>query len=237
MLRFNPWWGCQRVSPGCEHCYAQTYAERMGYHVWESDKARRQLSIQYWNQPLKWNKKAEQLEQPFKVFCGSMCDIFEENPAIDYARQRLWKLISDTPSLTWLLLTKRPENIATFAPTEWVCTGFPQNVWLGVTVESQHYFHRVAQLDGYPVNIFVSVEPMLGPVSLQELRHVYSWVIIGGESGKGCRPMELSWVHDLVKECEVNHVPVFVKQLGGYPDKRDDPEKYPELAPREFPNF
>lgn len=252
---FNPWWGCVKVSPGCVHCYAETLDKRMFPYVvgegdnkytyaehWGANGKFRFFGDKHWDEVYRWNEQARKSEKPFKVFCGSMCDVFQDNPALEEPRRKLFNLIEDTEDLTWLLLTKRPENIEHLLPQNWIWDSTPDNVWLGVTVEDQHHVNRIAQMGMYVdqfSGIFVSVEPMLGPVSLTEFREIYSWVIVGGESGPGFRPMAFDWYTSLIKECETDMIPVFFKQFGGWPDKGDDPDKHPALGllPREFPPF
>ena len=107
---FNPWWGCQRVSDGCARCYAEAMAKRTGNPVW-GPGARRFFGEKHWQEPVRWNAAAERLSVRRRVFCGSMCDVFEDRPDLVEPRGRLWRLIRATPHLDWLLLTKRPENI------------------------------------------------------------------------------------------------------------------------------
>lgn len=109
---FNPWWGCQRVSPGCERCYAETFAKRVGLQVWGPKQERRFFGEKHWREPLRWNEQAAKAGARRRVFCASMADVFEERLDLAAARARLFGLIRLTPSLDWLLLTKRPENAA-----------------------------------------------------------------------------------------------------------------------------
>jgi protein gp37 len=170
---FNTWWGCTKVSPACQFCYAEAWAKRMGYEVWGANAERRFfLKDAHWNEPLKWNAKAETAGERRRVFCSSMADVFELHPdpnigaAMDDARARLWGLLRRTPALDWLLLTKRPENLAAMLPGDWD-EGYP-NVWLGTTVENQEWAgKRIPYLLAVPAAVrFLSVEPMLGAVDL-----------------------------------------------------------------------
>jgi protein gp37 len=173
-----------------------------------------------------------------RVFCASLADVFEEREELAAWRSELFGLINATPNLDWLILTKRPENIASLYPAQWP---WPDNIWLGTTVENQAQVWRIIPLLEVPARVhFVSVEPMLSAVDLNmpgysnKERDV--WVICGGESGAGCRPMQLDWARDLRAQCQANNVPFFMKQLGGHPDKRDEIESFPEdLQVREFP--
>ncbi len=257
---FNPWWGCTRVSPGCAHCYAETLAHRYGNDVWGKGKARKPASEKVWAEPVKWNKAAVKVGERHRVFCSSMADVFDEE-APEGSRQRLWALINATPELDWLLLTKRPENFAAMLPPDWG-DGW-RNVWLGVSVENQDMADkRISRLLGVQTVVrFLSVEPMLGPVNLRkvvpeddELGIGYdslmgalcgnkepggpriSWVIVGGESGYGARPMAASWALSLRDQCQAAGVAFFFKQKGGARDKGGDLESIPEdLRIREFP--
>lgn len=132
---FNPWWGCARVSPACEHCYAETFSKRLGQKIWGVRAERRFFGDPHWREPLKWDRRAAKIGERHRVFCGSMCDIFEDRRDLDVHRERLWRLMAETPNLDWLLLTKRPENVALMAPWR---EPWPFNVWLGTTVEDQN---------------------------------------------------------------------------------------------------
>jgi protein gp37 len=109
---FNPWWGCTHASPGCDNCYAETFAHRIGLQVWGNPKttSRRTFGEAHWRAPLAWEHKALQAGTRRRVFCSSMADVFEQHAQIEMERQKLWPLIEQTPHLDWLLLTKRPQN-------------------------------------------------------------------------------------------------------------------------------
>lgn len=167
---FNPWWGCIEVSPACDNCYAREWAKFTGFpDIWgPADVAgRRFLTDKYWAQPLKWNADAEKAGERKRVFCASMADVFERNDALDPHRARLWGLITATPWLDWLLLTKRPQEITRMVPQAWL-EWPPFNVWYGTTVENQHYANlRIPILLNVPAaKRFLSMEPLLGPVNL-----------------------------------------------------------------------
>ena len=132
---FNPWWGCAKVSPACKHCYAETWAKRVGKELWGAKSPRRFFSDAHWREPLKWNAEALALGEHRRVFCASMADVFEARAELDPWRDRLWRLIEVTPGLDWLLLTKRPHRIASHAP--W--SAWPAHVWLGTTAENQKW--------------------------------------------------------------------------------------------------
>lgn len=184
---WNPWWGCIRVSPGCENCYAETFAKRLGLNIWGPSQTtdRKPASEKYWAEPLKWNRKAEAAGVRHRVFCASMGDVFEDHPQLPPLRERLWDLIRATPSLDWQLLTKRPENILEAVPAEWTTRkpGFPPNVWIGTSIENRAVMReRIAELVEVPcATRFLSCEPLLEQLTGLDLRGIH-WVIGGGES-------------------------------------------------------
>jgi protein gp37 len=211
---FNPWWGCQAISPGCANCYAETFSKRLGLKLWGSDYPRRSFGPKHWAEPLAWNRAAEAASKRAKVFCASMADVFEDRRDLDAYRARLWPLIAETPWLDWLLLTKRHHDIKILAPEH-----LPPNVWLGVTAEDQcHAADRWDELSRIDARVrFLSVEPMLGPISFRGFATLPDWVIIGGESGPKARMLDMNAAERLVAECCAASVPVFVKQLGRRP--------------------
>ncbi|MGE4044493.1 MAG: phage Gp37/Gp68 family protein [Acetobacteraceae bacterium] len=235
---FNPWFGCTKVSPGCDHCYAEGWAKRSGLVQWGSHP-RRRASEASWRQPLKWNRKAAQEGVRRKVFCASLADVFD-NQADGAWRCDLWDLIWETPNLTWLLLTKRPQNIWSMLPRQAAGAledwgkGWP-NVWLGTTVENQgEADRRIPHLLSVPARAhFLSCEPLLGPVDLLNVGGEWSclhdgsddgvageatidWAICGGESGPGARPMHPAWARRLRDQCTAAGVPFFFKQWGDW---------------------
>ena len=241
---FNPWWGCARVSKGCEHCYAETFAKRTGHDVWGKGGERRFFGDAHWAEPLKWDRKAAEAGVRARVFCASMADVFEDHPALPPHRDRLWELIDTTPNLDWLLLTKRPENMAGMSP----CAGeWPRNIWAGTTVEEQDAAEkRVLWLLEAPAAVrFLSCEPLLGAVDLTNIEVVapkppygpgvwlnaltghakgpddvlparIDWVIAGGESGGGARLMHPDWARSLRDQCVEAGTAFFFKQWGAW---------------------
>lgn len=163
---FNSWTGCTKVSPGCDNCYAESWARRSGLVKWGAGEERRRTSENYWRQPIKWNKRAARDGVRRRVFCASLADVFD-NQAPEEWRMDLYALIGMTPHLDWLLLTKRPQNIAKFMPPTQGAPFFP-NVWLGTTVENQEEAdRRIPHLLAAPAAVrFLSCEPLLGPVQL-----------------------------------------------------------------------
>ena len=214
---FNPWWGCTKVSPACDHCYAEAWAKRVGYDIWSNGKPRRFLSEAYWLQPHRWNAQAARSQRRARVFCASMADVFEWKKGLSAWRQRLWKLVEETPSLDWLFLTKRPHLVKRLAPwnTEW-----PANVWIGTTVESQRWVDkRLPHLVGIPARVrFLSCEPLLDQISLRGwlAPTAVNWVIAGGESGPNARPSDPAWFCSVKDQCLDHDTPFHFKQWGDW---------------------
>jgi protein gp37 len=217
---FNPWWGCKKISPACDNCYAELWAKRMGHQLWGTDAARRFFGDTHWREPLKWNEAATVAGHRERVFCASMADVFESRADLDTQRERLWQLIQDTPSLDWLLLTKRPENVERLVPWggDW-----PTNVWLGTTVENQRLAEqRLPFLLKNPAVVrFLSCEPLLGQLNLRpwfnkQGLYPIDWIIAGGESGGHSRPMHPDWIGSLLHQCEEYNVPFHFKQWGNW---------------------
>jgi len=249
---FNPWVGCTAVSAACDHCYAEAWAKRTGHpELWKG--ARRRTTEAYWRQPLKWNAEApEKYGRPARVFCASLADVFD-NQVEEHWRADLWEIIDKTPNLNWLLLTKRPQNIAKMLPPDWG-SGYP-NVWLGATGENQDELNRrVGHLRKIPARVrFLSLEPMLSEIDLErggwtvlrrqlspagQLYEPVHWVIAGGESGPGARPMMIHWARQVRDQCAASGVPFFMKQMSG---ERGRPIKDISLFPadlqiREYPH-
>ncbi len=166
---FNPWIGCTKVAPECANCYAeQLMAKRWKKVEWGDKGTRSVTSDSNWKMPIKWNKSAEKEGVLRRVFCASLADVFEDRSELEYWRSGLFDLIYDTPWLDWLLLTKRPGNIKEMWPADGRRRG---NCWLGTSVGCQESTHRIDSLlqcrDLSPV-LFLSVEPLLGPVDLSK---------------------------------------------------------------------
>src|ERR1700753_1034505 len=189
---FNAIWGCEKVSPACKNCYAETLAIR--FDVWGATKPRRVFGDKHWNMPINWEKKAAKEGQRL-VFCSSMGDLFEDHPTVIGELKRLWPVIRATPHLTWQLLTKRPERILSSLPSDWG-DGY-KNVWFGATVENNDYVYRADHLRAVPAVVrFVSYEPACGPIDKLDLTDLH-WVIFGGESGDGFRQHDPQWARDI----------------------------------------
>lgn len=268
---FNPWEGCQKVGPGCDHCYAENRNSRFngGQAVnWGPGAPRRRTSTSNWNKPLAWNRNAgvfyAQHRRRQRVFCASLADVFD-NQVADEWRRDLAALILQTTNLDWLLLTKRIGNAAIML-ADIFPAGMPEHVWLGATVVNQEEANRdIPKLLATPASVrFLSIEPLLGQLDLSA--HIaprplpwltagtplcnelpsnvgcarngphYSgefgcrwskidsggslptldWVIVGGESGSGARPMHPDWVRSLRDQCSVAGVPMVFKQWGDW---------------------
>lgn len=242
---FNPWSGCVKVSRGCKFCYAERESVRHGLKIFgpASTTQRQHRAESYWRAPVRWNAAALDAQQRRRVFCASFADVFEDNPdpMLLEARRRLFALIEETPALDWQVLTKRPENIAEMIEAagfeHWLEEPRP-NVWLGTSVEDSQVLERIEYLVDVPAAVrFLSVEPMVGPVSprpwlyrtvgggmmdLDPEEEVpykpgecpIDWVIVGGESGPQAAPMHPDWARTLRDECEAAGVAFFFKQWG-----------------------
>ena len=226
---FNPWIGCQKVSPGCDRCYAEAMMDhRYGRVTWGPHGERLRTSDGNWRKPLQWAKAANEVDRP-RVFCASLADVFD-NKAPDGARGDLFDLIRATPQLDWLLLTKRPENIRKMLPVDWQ-DGWA-NVWLGTTCEDEpHYNRRWPILQAVPAVVrFISYEPAIGPLNPRfETFGSPDWIICGGESGRGARTMPAEWARDMRGYCASAGVAFFMKQMTGKAPIPDD------LMVRQFP--
>jgi protein gp37 len=216
---FNPWIGCQHVSPGCEHCYAELMMDHRYHRVeWGPHGERKRTGDQYWKQPIRWAKEARQKGHRPRVFCASLADVWDNQVPSRWLSD-LFRLINSAPELDWLLLTKRPENIRkrmlSAFPTGGLFEWPLENLWLGTTCEDQeHYDHRWPILRRIPAAIhFISYEPALGPLTLGSSPDLPDWIICGGESGKDARLMDPGWAADLLDECRSSNVASFMKQM------------------------
>ena len=254
---FNPWIGCTKVSPGCDHCYAENLMDtRMGVASWRPGAERVRTKEANWKMPLRWNAQADafmdQHGRRQRVFCASLADVFD-NAVDPQWRADLFKLIAETPNLDWLLLTKRIGNVrgmlAELAhgsdPDLTLLDMMPlPNVWIGATIVNQAEADRdIPKLLDVPARVrFLSMEPLLGPVDLTHIEvfggdaeifplkgttdcvddegaptddvPALDWVIVGGESGPGARPMSPDWARSLRDQCAAAGVPFLFKQWG-----------------------
>ena len=207
---WNPVTGCTKVSPGCKHCYAARMAKRlkaMGQYNYRNGF---ELTLQphMLEHPLKWKK-------PRTVFVNSMSDLFHHDVPLDYIQQ-VFDVMNRASQHRFQILTKRAERIAHLSPE----LPWSKNIWMGVSVESSEYVHRIDLLRDTGAHIkFLSLEPLLGPLDNLNLEDI-DWAIVGGESGPGARPMEAHWVRDLRDQCVDARVPFFFKQWGGVNKKK-----------------
>lgn len=221
---FNPWWGCSKVSDACKHCYAESFAKRTGHEIWGDASPRRFFSDAHWEEPRKWDRDAARDGVRRKVFCASMADVFEERPDLVEPRARLIRLIEDCDHLDWLLLTKRPELAVRLASSAgWSLGDWPEQAWIGTTVESPKEARRAYVLKDVPTKYrFLSCEPLLsglvamGPFGSLGLPPHIDWIIGGGESGPGARPMHPSWVRELRDAVVKDRRAFFFKQWGDW---------------------
>lgn len=224
----HTWRGCTRVSPGCAHCYM--FKEQLRYKLPPGPDIVVRTSKSIWNKPKRWQRQAEETGDQIQVFTCSWSDWFHVDA--DAWREEAWEVIRMTPNLNYQVLTKRSERIEECLPEDWG-EGYP-NVWLGVSVENNRWRSRISDLLDVPAKVrFISAEPLLGPLDLSFPPEKYlapvledgiDWVIVGGESGPKCRPMDLDWARKLRDECQRTGTAYFLKQLGGHPNKRGEEE-------------
>ena len=217
---WNPVTGCTKISPGCKHCYAETFAERfrgVPGHPYEQG-----FDLKLWPErlemPLKWKETK-------MIFVNSMSDLFHEKVPDEYIQQ-VFEVMIKADHHIFQLLTKRSERLMSWTRQNYRMVNekvngrplLPKHIWLGVSVENQKYLTRIKNLQQVPARIrFLSIEPLLGPVELTAsmLRGVH-WVIVGGESGHKARPMSEEWALDIKRCCKRNGVPFFFKQWGAH---------------------
>lgn len=232
---FNPWEGCQHAGPGCDNCYAEARNARFGGGIapnWGPHAPRRRTSVANWRQPLRWQAEAFATGTRPRVFCASLADVFD-NQALDAWRADLAALIIATPNLAWLLLTKRIGNAAKMLRAMFPA-GVPANVRLGITVVNQEEADRdiprliATRIIGNIASTFLSIEPMLGPITLRFDTHP-AWlshideVIAGGESGPRARPPHPDWFRSLRDQSMAAGVLFVFKQWGQFaPLETDD---------------
>lgn len=224
---WNPVRGCTKVSPGCKFCYAEVFAERwrgIRGHPYEQGFDLR-LVPEKLDEPLRW-------KEPRRVFVNSMSDLFHENVPVDFV-QRVFDVMGRARHHIFQVLTKRAGRLRELAPF----LPWHENVWMGVSVESEEYAERAHQLRIVPARIrFLSVEPLLGPIPRLPLAGI-DWVIVGGESGLRARPLQVEWVREIRDQCVSNGIPFFFKQLGGRRSKRGGDEAILDgRLWREFPS-
>jgi len=209
-VTWNPVTGCDKVSQGCRHCYAERMAARLqamgqarylnGFKVTMHDDL---IDL-----PRTWRK-------PRMVFANSMSDLFHHDITLDFI-QRCFQTMLETPQHTYQVLTKRSERLVELSPY----LPWRENMWMGVSVEDNRVTHRIQHLRQVPAHVrFLSCEPLIGPLDDLPLEAIH-WVIVGGESGPGCRPMQTAWAESILRQCRASDVPFFFKQFGGTNKKK-----------------
>jgi protein gp37 len=206
---WNPVTGCSKVSPGCAHCYAETFAER--FRGVEGHPYEQGFDLRFWperlDQPLRWKR-------PRIIFVNSMSDLFHEDIPFSYVEQ-VFAVMSEASQHVFQVLTKRHERLAELAPA----LSWPDNVWMGVSIENKRWVVRADRLREVPAAVrFISAEPLLGPLVGLNLTDI-DWLIAGGESGPRHRPVLEEWVVELQRRCEEEGVAFFFKQWGGIRSK------------------
>lgn len=255
---YNHWIGCTKVSMGCLRCYAEEWDRKRFTKVkdangkskpihWGPGAPRHLTSIHNQNEPYRWNRMAIKNKTIYKVFCSSLSDVFDDEVPQEW-RISLFKIIKECTNLTWLILTKRPENALTMLPSDWN-DGY-SNVWFGVTTEDQKMADkRIEELRIIKCKIkFLSVEPQLEEIDftkwLTEDVPPFHQMIFGGESGEGARKFDPEWIKTPIEQATKKGIAVFVKQMGtmfankhGLASKKgDNPDEWADwLKRREFP--
>jgi len=204
-MTWNPVTGCTKVSEGCRHCYAERMALRlraMGNHRYANG-----FEVVLHHDLVELPKT---LRQPRLIFVNSMSDLFHDHVPAEFIR-RVFETMAACPQHTFQVLTKRSRRLAEMAGE----LPWPTNVWMGVSVEDKRVLGRIADLRQVPARVrFLSCEPLLGPLDELNLEGI-AWVIVGGESGPGARPMQQQWVESILGNCRRAKVPFFFKQWGG----------------------
>ncbi len=212
---WNPVTGCSKVSPGCKHCYAETFAER--FRGVPGHRYEQGFDLRLWPErlglPLIWRR-------PRRIFVNSMSDLFHERVSFEFI-DRVFDTMREASRHKFQVLTKRPERMAEYlACRPWaqeLAASYP-NIWLGTSVELQLYMRRAEIVVRLPAAVrFLSCEPLLGPLDLSLVlgSERINWVIAGGESGAGARAMAPQWAMDIRDQCVATGVPFFFKQWGG----------------------
>ncbi len=204
-MTWNPVTGCDKVSTGCKHCYAETMAKRL--HLMGSPRYRNGFKLTLHEDlvdlPIKW-------KQPRMIFVNSMSDLFHKDVPLSFI-QRIFETMKRCPQHQFQVLTKRAERLVEICgDLEW-----SKNVWMGVSVENQRYAYRSTLLSKVPAHVrFLFVEPLVGRIEHLPLEGIH-WVIVGGESGNGARRLDPMWVEEIYDQCRTLRVPFFFKQWGG----------------------
>jgi protein gp37 len=207
---WNPVTGCTKISPGCQHCYAERMAKRLQKMGQQKYKDGFKVTLHYeeLEQPLKWKK-------PQVIFVNSMSDLFHKDIPDNFI-MKMFEAMQKANWHTFQILTKRSERLVKLAPK----LPWPGNIWMGVSVENANYVYRMHDLGQVPAYIrFVSMEPLLGSIGKFPYNKI-DWVIVGGESGPHARPIEQSWVIEIRNQCITHDIPFFFKQWGGVNKKK-----------------
>ncbi len=202
---WNPVTGCDKISPGCKHCYAEVMARRLQGMGQPNYRNGFRLTLQphMLERPLAWRR-------PQMIFVNSMSDLFHAAVPTEFI-ERVFDTIARAHWHTFQVLTKRAERLEELGAT----LRWPPNLWMGVSVERDDYTYRIDHLRRTPARTkFLSLEPLLGPLPSLDLTGI-DWVIVGGESGARAQPMDRSWVVDIQRCCRQARVPFFFKQWGG----------------------
>jgi protein gp37 len=207
---WNPITGCDKVSPGCKHCYAERMAKRLQAMGHKNYVTGFQVALHddVLERPLHWKK-------PQTIFVNSMSDLFHKNVSLDFI-QKIFSVMRQASWHQFQILTKRSQRLKELnSEIDW-----PDNVWMGVSVETSKYINRIDHLKETDAKIkFLSLEPLLGPILNLNLSNI-DWVIVGGESGPGARPIDEKWIVDIRDQCLAADVPFFFKQWGGVRKKK-----------------
>ncbi|HMS09320.1 MAG TPA: phage Gp37/Gp68 family protein [Pyrinomonadaceae bacterium] len=207
---WNPVTGCHKISPGCKNCYAERLAKRLKAMGQANYKNGFKLTLQpqMLELPLKWKK-------PQTIFVNSMSDLFHKDVPLEYIQQ-VFDVMNRAHWHRFQVLTKRGDRLAELSGD----LIWSENIWMGVSVESQTYVHRIDELRTTAAKVkFLSLEPLLGPLKDMDLTNI-DWAIVGGESGHGFRPIKEEWVISIREQCKEVGVPFFFKQWGGFNKKK-----------------
>jgi protein gp37 len=217
-VTWNPCTGCSKISEGCKHCYAAIMARRLRGMGQPNYINGFDLTVH----PEVLEKPAR-IKKPSTIFVNSMSDTFHKDIPDEFIKL-VFDVMKNISRHEYQVLTKRPDRLAKLAPE----LPWPENIWMGVTVESEKYVGRIEHLRTTPAKIrFLSLEPLLSPIPNLDLTGI-DWVIAGGESGPGARPMNYEWVTSIRDQCVESGIPYFFKQWGNIrnnPDKNDPTHK------------
>lgn len=209
---YNPWRGCTEVTRGCDNCYARILSKKVWNQDWGHGVARFRPSQKYLNQPYQWDRAAHERGKPLRVFAASVADIYDP----EVPRQWLTEFLSmtfNTEYIQWLILTKRP-GLVTSVRAEYCY----DHTWIGTSIATNEDWplaKAVSRL--YGKYRWLSIEPLLEDIEIEQLPRGIDWVVVGGESGDNARECKIEWIRHIVEYCQKKSVPVFVKQLGRRP--------------------